>query len=163
VIPVSPLRLGISQDFMKRRAPELAMDVAAELDTPEALARSYGLSPEQWGVLRDAPVFKALVSDAHAQLSGPAGVAERVRRKAAMMIDRVGLLDMGTIMGDPKASASTKIDAFNSIKDLAGLSKQQPATSAPGTSGPMIIINVPGPGGEPPKPFIVGELAEGVA
>lgn len=157
VVAVTPHQMGISPDFMKRSAPELARDIASELDAPEALAHSYGLTPAQWGVLRDAPAFKALLDAARAELGGTAGLAERVRRKAALMMDRVGLLDIGAIMGNPQVSAAVRVDAFNSIKDLAGMSKAQPATSAPGMSGPLIVINVPGPAGEPAKSFIVGE------
>lgn len=157
VVQVSPLHIGISADFMRRRAPELARDIVAEIDGPEALAMSYGLSLEQWAVLRDSPAFKAAVADAHGDLSGPSGVVERVRRKAAMLIERVGLMDMGVLMGDPKTSAAVKVDVFNSIKDLAGMSKTQPSGSAPGMGGPIIVINVPGPNGEAPRSILVGE------
>lgn len=141
-IPVpSPLQAGITADFLRRRAPELARDIVAQLDGAANLAKSYGLDEHQWAVLRQSPAFRDMLVIAHEDLSGPAGIAERTRRKAAMAIEKFGVVDMATILGDEKVSAQARIAAFSELKDVAGLGKQQTAMTAPGTSGPLISIH----------------------
>lgn len=141
---ISPLEAGIPADFLRRSAPELARDIVAQLDGAAKLAESYGLTAAQWEALRHTAAFRKLVAEAHTELSGPAGIAERARRKAALAVERFGIADMAGILADTKAGASARIAAFGELKAVAGLDKQQSAMTAPGTSGPLIVISIGG-------------------
>jgi hypothetical protein len=151
VVQISPSAVAISPDWMRRRAPELARDIVCQLDTAANLAKAYGLSDTQWLVLKVWPAFIQMVKDANEELGGSAGVTERARRKAALAIAEVGVQDMATIMGDPKANARDRIAAFDQLKDVAvmGAKQQVAAASAAGTGsaggflGPLIQINMP--------------------
>lgn len=142
VLQKTPADVGITVEFLRNKAPFLARDLAMQLAPGDHLAQSYGLTPAQWNVLSTAPMFLDLIQKAHEDLSGPEGVAEKVRRKAALIIENVGLMDMATIMADPKATASNRIDAFSQIVTLAGLNKNATSVGQAGVGGPLIQINV---------------------
>lgn len=145
---ITPATVGISPDWMRRRAPELARDLVCKLDSPSALATAYGLDSTQWAMLKDWPAFRQMVREANEELGGSAGTAERARRKAALVIAEVGVVDMATIMGDPKASPRDRIAAFDQMKDVAMLGSKVQAAAAAGAvpigyGGPLIQIIAP--------------------
>ena len=138
-------------DFMRRKAPELARDIVCQLDRASNLALNYGLTETQWEVLKAWPAFRQMVQEANEELGGSAGTAERARRKAALAVAEVGVTDMATIMGDPKANHRDRISAFSELKDIACLgAKQQLAAAASGGGGgvawggPLVQIVMPG-------------------
>lgn len=149
IVQLTPNAANISMDFMRRRAPDLARDIVCRLDTDENLALQYGLSEAQWMILKAWPAFKQMLREANEELGGSAGTGERARRKAALAIAEVGVVDMATIMGDPKANQRDRIAAFDQLKDVAMLgSKQQAAAAAVGApvggfGGPLIQIVLP--------------------
>lgn len=147
---IAPSAVGLTPDFMRRRAPELARDIVCQLDNASNLAKTYGLSDTQWLVLKVWPAFVQLVKDANEELGGSAGTTERARRKAALTIAETGVLDMALIIGDPKASNRDKIAAFDQLKDIAVMgAKQQIAAAAAvgggavGFGGPLVQIVLP--------------------
>lgn len=147
-LSITPASVGISPEWLRRKGPELARDIVCQLDTASNLALSYGLNDNQWAVLKSWHAFQQMVAEANEELSGSAGTPERARRKAALAVAEVGIVDMAAIMGNPKASEKDRIAAFDQLKDIAMLgSKQQAAiasTGAPvGYGGPLIQIVVP--------------------
>jgi hypothetical protein len=148
-LSITPATVGISPEWLRRKGPELARDIVCGLDTAANLAIAYALDANQWAVLKDWPAFRQMVAEANEELSGSAGTPERARRKAALAIAEVGVVDMATIMGDPKASHRDRIAAFGELKDIGMLgSKVQAAVvagaaPAAGYGGPLIQIVVP--------------------
>lgn len=174
-LSITPATVGISPDWLRRKGPELARDIVCQLDSPDNLAAAYGLNANQWSVLKGWHAFRQMVAEANEELSGSAGTPERARRKAALAVAEVGIVDMATIMGDPKANHKDRIAAFDQLKDIAMLgSKVQAgviAGAAPvaGFGGALIQIVVPNGGtvsiGEaapvaPILPAIEGEVVK---
>jgi hypothetical protein len=140
----TPMDVGIEDGFFRRRAYELATDIVLELDSPENLAKSYGVTEEQWPVVRDWPAFRHMVAKAVEELSGPLGVAERARRQAKLAISEFGVHDMAVLMGDPKVLPRDRISAFDTLKDVAGLTSKGSAAAVNNASaGPLIQIFFP--------------------
>lgn len=146
----TPTDVGISIGFMRRTAPELARDIVCGLDGATNLATTYGLTATQWQVLQNWPAFRQMVAEANEELAGSAGTAERARRKAALAISELGVQDMATIVGDPKANQRDRIAAFSELKDVAMLGAKQQlavataaAAGAAGLGGPLIQIMMP--------------------
>lgn len=139
----SPIKAGISPEFMRRQAPELARDIAAGLDAASELAKAYGLSEAQWLVLKDWVPFRNLLQTAVQEMSGSLGAQERIKRKALMALDQVGVLDAATLSADPKVAPGVRLSALNFLADVAGINAK---TQAPGGQGggPLIVINIPG-------------------
>ena len=165
-LSITPASVGISPDWLRRKGPELARDIVCQLDTAPNLALSYGLDANQWAVLKDWHAFRQMVAEANEELSGSAGTPERARRKAALAVAELGIVDMAAIMGDPKASHRDRIAAFGELKDIGMLgSKVQAAVvagaaPAAGFGGALIQIVVPNGGtvnigeAEPVAPLI---------
>lgn len=149
VVQMTPASVGISPDWLRRKGPELAKDIVCQLDTASNLATAYGLTAIQWSILKAWPAFVQMVREANEELGGSAGTVERARRKAALAIAEVGVQDMATIMGNPKANDRDRISAFDQLKDVAMLgTKQQLAAAGAvagggGFGGPLINIILP--------------------
>lgn len=135
----------------------LARDVAMQLGTGEDLAKHWGLTANQWSALTTMPVFTEMVRRATEELASTDGLAEKIRRKAAMAVEN-GLVDVVSIMVNPQASASLRLEAFSELKELAGLTKNATQQGAAGVSGPIIQINF---GNNAPTKTITIGAAEG--
>lgn len=136
----------------------LARDLAMQLGTGEDLAKHWGLTPAEYATLVQMPVFTEMVRRATEELASPDGLAEKIRRKAAMAVES-GMVDVVSIMVNPQASASLRLEAFSELKELAGLTKNATQQGAAGVSGPIIQINF----GDhaPTKSITVGPVIEG--
>ena len=173
-VVIAPSVVGVDPQWLRRRAPELARDIACQLDNPDALAKAAGLTEQQWLVVQQWAAFQQMLREAREELSGSAGTVERARRKAALAIAEVGVQDMATIMGDPRTAPGDRIKAFDQLKDVAvmGSRSQMAAAAVGGASGPVFggaLIQIIMPGGaqldvggieeaDPaPKPAIEGE------
>lgn len=171
---ISPNLVGVDALWLRRKAPELARDIAIGLDTEEALAAQHGLTDQQWLVVKAWPAFQQTLREAREEMSGSAGTVERARRRAALAIAEVGVHDMAVIMGDPRSPTGDRIKAFEQLKDVAvmGSRAQVAAVAAGGSAGPVFggsLIQIIMPGGaqldvggieeaeQAPRPVIEGE------
>lgn len=155
VPPPSPASVLIPIDFLRHKAPQLARDVAMQLAPGEYLAEQWGLTRQQWDVLRNSQTFIDMVRRATEELASSDGLAEKIRRKAALAVDN-GLVDVVGIMTDPKASPNIRMTAFSELKELAGLTKNATQAGSAGVSGPIIQINFGE--GKDGKTITVGEV-----
>lgn len=143
--PPSPLAAGVAVEWLQRSAPELARDIVMQLDGAAALAKAYGLTPEQWAVVQTTASFKKLVEQAMIEMSGALGTQERIKRKAAMALDQVGILDAASMAGDPKINPAVRLGMLEFLADVAGATgKNQAPGAASGGGGPLIVIHMPG-------------------
>jgi hypothetical protein len=146
---VSPIAAGVDPRFMRTRAPDLARDIVAQIDTASSLAIAYGLTLEQWAILRELPAFKELCVKAAEDITSDAGIAALAARKAAMVIDRFGISDMAAVMGDPKAGAQHRVRAFEALAEVGKLTSKTGGSGSSagaigaGVAGPLIQINFP--------------------
>lgn len=144
----SPSDVGISVDFIRRKAPELARDIVCGLDGAAKLAATYGLSADQWEVLRHWPAFRQMVRDANEELGGPAGTAERARRRAMLAVAECVVHDMAVISGSERVAAKDRIAAAELLVEISGAAAKQQAAAAftgipVGGGGPLIQIVMP--------------------
>lgn len=150
MVQVSPTDVGIAPDFLRRKATELARDIVCGLDRPAKLAEQYGLTPDQWEVLKAWPAFRQLVAEINEELAGSAGTLERAQRRARLAVAEFVVHDMAVISGDPKVAAKDRIAAAEVLVEVAGASaKVQQTAAATGLpvggfgGGPLIQIVMP--------------------
>jgi hypothetical protein len=128
-LPTSPVA-GVSLDFFRGKAAELARDIVMQIDGARALAHAYGLSDDQWDALRNSPAFKQLVLDTQVSLQGADGTMERIRRKAGLALEHA-IPEIFGIITDAKASTNSRVAAFDSLKDAAGVKQNSSVAPAP--------------------------------
>lgn len=146
---ISPLAVGIPIEFLQRDATELARRIVAQIDTPLQLAHSMGLNDAQWLVLAQHPHFLQVMREAKAEANSAAGLADRVRLKALMVLDQGALLDMAQIINSQAAAPNARVGAFNAIADVAGITKQKDQQASQAGAGPLVVINMPSSSGGP--------------
>lgn len=172
---LAPSDVGIPLGFMRRNIAELARDIVCAVDSPDNLARAYGLTQIQWQTLQLWPGWIQLMAEIREELGGTAGTAERARRRASIAMSEFIIQDMATIAGDNKASNRDRIAAAEIVKDVSGLSAKQQAAAAAAigapagfAGGPLIQIIVEGKATlsvteAPLAPAIVPPAIEGTA
>lgn len=157
----SPLAVGVTSKFLQRDAPELARRIVAQLDTPVQLAADMGLSEDQWLILQRHPHFQRLLDDAKAEANSAAGLADRVRLKALMVLDQGGILDMAGVVSSPQAAIGARVDAFKALADVSGITKQKDQQASQVGAGPLVQIIM---AHAPDKPVTIGgRVIEGEA
>lgn len=142
----SPLSVGVSLDFMRRKAPELAKDIVTRIAGARELATGYyGLSDAQWDTLRQWDGFKELMRQAGEELSGPLGIAERIRRQARYGLSEGGIADLFGIISDPKAAAQHRIKGIEVASEIGGITGRTmgPVGGGVGGGGPLVTIIMP--------------------
>lgn len=144
-IVASPLSAGLTREFMTQRAPELARDIAAKLDSASALAKAAGLTDPQWEALKRSNYFRDMVVHAQSELSGSLGVAELIRRQAGMALSQGGILEVASMASNVNVPPAVRLDSYEFLADLAKVSgKTQQGPSGGNGGGPLIQINFPG-------------------
>lgn len=159
----SPLKAGITLDFMAKTAPSLARDIVLQLDSAHALAAAYGLSPEQWDVLRVAPAFRKMVEAAMSDLSGSKGLDEKIKLQSQMALANGGVLDLAVMASNPAVPFSVRKGCHELLGEFAGVgAKAKQSSMGAGYSGPLIRIFLPGSAGTisvgNSQPVIEGEV-----
>lgn len=110
----------------------IAWEIAAEIaDVPTILTR-YGISAEGFKRKLKDPMFRMAVREAKALWKSDLNVKERIRIKAAMLVED-SLLDVFAIIKNENMPAASKLEAFEKLMktaDLAPKTGVQPATAA---------------------------------
>jgi hypothetical protein len=145
----SPLAVGVSDRFLQYDARELARRIVAGLDQPLQLAIGMGLTPEQWQVLEFHPHFMKLMGEARDEANSANGLVDQVRLKALMALNEGGVLDMASIMADPKTAPNIRKGAFDSLADVAGITRHKDQQASQAGAGPLITIIMPGGNASP--------------
>lgn len=139
---ITPLSVGISQEFMRRAAPELAKDIVLQIGTARELAIGhYNLTDAQWDVLRQWAPFRALIAQAAEELAGPMGMNERIRRQARYALAMGGIADVVRVTSSEKTAAQHVLKGAEVLAEIAGVNTK--STSIGGqiaSSGPLVSI-----------------------
>lgn len=140
----SPMAMGVSARWLQQNLPELARRIVANIDRPVQIAADMGLSDDQWLVLEHSAVYKKAIADATTEANSAAGLADRVRLKALMALDNGGILDMVDIMSNPETAPGVRKGAFDSLADVAGITKHKDQQASQAGTGPLIVIQTHG-------------------
>jgi hypothetical protein len=150
---LSPTDVGISMDFMRKRASRLAFDIVLGLDDASKLATEFGLSEIQWDVLKHWAPFVQMVRAAQEELTGYTGTATKAQRQAALVMAEVGIMTLSEIALSKNAINGDRLDAIKQITEISGIVNKGgakggsvPVSEGGGTiGGPLIAIHMPDP------------------
>jgi hypothetical protein len=149
---LSTIDSGIPEEWLREKAPLLAWDIVAQIDGAAKLATGmYALTPAQWDTLRTSKFFVDMVSRTQQDLAGPAGTVEIAKRKAALALEQMGVLNLADIMGDSGAPPQSRIAAYKELRETAGIVNTggggaSPNAAPAGFGGPLVVINMPARG-----------------
>ena len=145
ITPTSPLVAGLPADWLIRKGPELARRIVAKIAGARELALDYGLTEAQWDAVKASPYFRRLVADAQEESMSAAGIADRLRLKAMLILDQGGLLDMAGLLADAKVSPNVRANVFGELAAVAGLNKGKDSGGGGASqvgSGPLVVIQM---------------------
>jgi hypothetical protein len=110
----------------------IAWEIAAEIaDVPTILTR-YGISADGFKKKLRDPMFRMAIREAKAVWKSDLNVTQRIRVKAAMLVED-SLLDVFAIIKNENMPASSKLEAFEKLMKTADLTPKtngQPASAA---------------------------------
>lgn len=119
----------------------IAAELAAGLSDAAAVRERYGISDDQWEILKKSPVFRKMLTEAIVTFRGDMNAGNRITKKAEIVLeDSIPAYD--GIIHNPDVPAQARIDAGKLLAQLAGRSaKEGSATVTPG-SGFTLNINL---------------------
>lgn len=98
----------------------LAWEIAAEISTvPEILIR-YGMAPHEFKAKLRDPMFRQAIREAKNLWKSDLNVQQRVRLKAAFLVED-SLLDIFAIIKSENSIAAAKLEAFEKLMKTADL------------------------------------------
>jgi hypothetical protein len=118
----------------------LAWELAAEITPVKDLLTRYALTPAQFrGKLKD-PMFRQAIREAKNLWKSDLNVQQRVRLKAAFLVED-SLLDIFAIIKSENMTAAAKLEAFEKLMKTADLvPRAKDGGAAPGSFKVNIIM-----------------------
>lgn len=108
--------LAFSDVTLVKLARELAMDI----HSVEDILKAHQIEPKQWEYIQDMPRFQRLVETESAQWNGALNTHERVKIKAAALVEE-WLPELNERMHDRGENLNAKIEAGKLAARLAGM------------------------------------------
>ena len=120
---------------------QIAAELAAGLIDGEGVQERYGLSPEQWELLRMNPPFRAMVAEALQTWAGDMNAGQRITKKSEILLeDSLPVLD--EIAHNPSIVPSVRIEAIKQMESLTNRKAKVEGGSS--SSGFTLQINIGG-------------------
>lgn len=121
----------------------IAAELAAGLSDAAAVRERYGISLEQWEVLKKSTVFRRMLAEAVQTLRGDMNAGRRIQMKADIVLeDAIPAYD--TMVHNPDIPAQARIDAGKLLAQLAGRNAKPGETAAVPGGGFTLNINIGG-------------------
>lgn len=117
----------------------LAVELAIQIRPIDEIMESYGLTKAELKEKLANPVFKGMVVEAKKTWESDLSVKERIRLKAAHLVED-SILSVFNIIHDKDNPAPQRLDAFKSLTKVADV--EATASSGPGVSGEKFTINI---------------------
>lgn len=119
----------------------IATELAAGLSDAAAVRERYGISMEQWEVLKKSSVFRRMLAEAVQKLRGDLNAAARIQLKADIVLeDSIPAYD--DIIHSKEAPMQARIDAGKLIAQIAGRSGKSGEGGGPAGGGFTLNINL---------------------
>lgn len=121
----------------------IATELAAGLSDAAAIRERYGISVEQWEILKKSTVFRRMLGDAVQKLRGDMNAGARIQMKADIVIeDAIPAYD--DMIHSKDTPPQAKIDAGKLLAQLAGRTAKAGEGAAPAGGGFTLNINLGG-------------------
>lgn len=109
----------------------IAAELAAGLSDAAAVRQRYGISLEQWDVLKQSPMFRDMLREAVTVMRGDMNAGNRITKKAEIVLeDAIPAYDL--MIHNKDIPAQARIDAGKLLSQLAGRNAKEGAPAAMG-------------------------------
>ncbi len=112
------LKTTITEQLLLRLARDIAMDILPVED----ILKAHGVTADLWAKISNTPRFIELLIDATRDWASASNTHERVKVKAATMIEE-WLPELHERLHDQREALSAKTEAAKLLRDLAGMGK----------------------------------------
>lgn len=120
----------------------IAAELAAGLSDAAAVRARYGITIEQWDLLKNSPPFRRMLAEAIREFGGDMNAGNRIQKKADIVLeDAIPAYD--SMIHDEAVPAQARIDAGKLLAQLAGRTAKQ-GEGAPAGGGFTLNINLGG-------------------
>lgn len=99
---------------------KLAREIAADINDLETILKHYSIDAYRWESVRNNARFQQLLSNAIEEWNAAGNTHERVKLKAAVMIETV-LPELHKRLIDNKEHLGQQVEGLKWLRDLAGL------------------------------------------
>lgn len=117
----------------------LAWEIAAEIAPIPDILKRYDISPVDFKNKLKDPMFRTAIREAKSMWKSDLNVQQRIRVKAAMLVED-SLLDVFAIIKNENMPAASKLDAFEKLTKTADLTPK--AGKGDGGGGSSFKINI---------------------
>lgn len=119
----------------------IATDIAAGIATSAEVRAKYGISEQQWELLKSNPLFRSMIGEAVREIQGSLNAKKRTQLKAAIALED-SILSLVRIANDRETPAAARVQAVAELAKIAGhVTKEGDGKVASGFS---VVINVGG-------------------
>jgi hypothetical protein len=117
---------------------KLSREIAADINDLETILKHHSIDAYRWELLRKNARFQQLLSNAIEEWHAAANTHERVKLKAASMIEEV-LPDLYKRLIDKGEHLGQQVEGLKWLRDLAGLG---PRAGGGGTQGERFTVTI---------------------
>lgn len=110
---------------------KLAREIAMDIQPLQAILKSHQISPETWSYIKDTPRFLWFLKDQMATWEGALNTHERVKLKAAAMLEE-WLPELNNRIHDGHETLPAKIEAGKLLTKMAGIGERAAAAEGGG-------------------------------
>lgn len=122
------------EDALREELRPLAKDVVADLVDWQLIIGKYDMNAVEFSELLDLPIFQSLLTEEKAKWEAPENTARRIQMKGLMSVES-SLLDISSIVGNPKLNPVVRVKAFSEMIKIAGTDNVAAAKAQGGGSG----------------------------
>jgi hypothetical protein len=116
----------------------IAWEIAAEISDIPSICTRYGMSMSDFkGKLKD-PMFRMAIREAKALWKSDLNVKERIRLKAAFLVED-SILDIFAIIKNENMPAASKLEAFEKLMKTADMAPKAGASNSPAAGFKVVI------------------------
>lgn len=133
--------LNSSEPLTTERDSQLALEIVSDLRPFDEIAAAYGYTGVELNERMLKPAFSNIVDNAREIWSSDMNVKERIRTKAALLVEG-SLLDMYGLVSDPGVNGAVRNASFVNLAKVAEVDGSGRGSGGDG-NGFKLIINLP--------------------
>lgn len=119
----------------------LAAELAAGLSDAATIRERYGITDDQWALLKVNPGFREMLKESLTKLRGDLNAGKRITLKSEIALED-SIETLYVMANDPQIPAAARVESIKTMASLAGRNMKGEAAGAVGGAGFAINIQI---------------------